>query len=571
MFLAAAMVFSLVGYVPAEAAEADREYKKVSLKLISGEGTVEVPNVEIAAYDNYDVVVDLNDDAVNRSSVTLDLTMNKVGGLDVDGTRHADFTFNTGLNKETSDKLSSYISFEEFTNAIINGSVNGKEFKYNVNVVKYEDGKGQWVAIPEEEQAVREAWQELTGYVETTTYDVDDSKIIIPNGAYLHVGNEKLYFETEDDLVIDNINDGNGDAVVDKIKDAVKLDTDVAEPEDCQMVAYIPAGATLRVGGSEAVLTEAATIKVDGMNESLTYRSSLEAFRTAANQEGMTELVKSALYLVGDVLRGVEDQTLTVDITTADYEVEKAISDANAKAEAAEAAKAEAEAKLAEAEKALADAKEEAAKAEAATKAEADAKVKAAEEALAAAKTALAVTASDVKAVTAKVSGTKLSATWTAVEGATAYNVVVTRNGKVWKTETVTEAAYEVKVAKGYKYVVKVTPAVTVDGVEYAGETVKSATKTVKLTTPSIKATKSGSKAKVALKKKVSGATGYEVKISAKKSMKNAKTYTVKGSNKFTKKYALKGTKTYIKVRAYKVKNGVKVYSKWSSRKTVTK
>lgn len=584
--LAAVMAFSVIGAVPAKAAVTEDNYKKFSLKLISGEGTTDEPNVEIAAYDNYEVVVDLNNDKVNRSAVTLDLTMTNIANLGVNETRHADFTFKTGLEKDGTDDLSKYIEFADFTKAVINGSVNGNTFKYNVSQAKFdtETVTGQWTATPESVEAVRAAWVELTSYVETKTYENDDSKVLIPNGAYLQVGTEKLYFETEDDLVLDNLN--NTDALIESIKKAVKLDTDVEELKDCQMVAYIPAGATLRVGGSEAVLTEAATIKVDGMNEDITYRSSLEAFRTAANKETgkMTELVKAALDLVGDVLRGAEGQTLTVDITTADYEAEKALADAEAKAEAAEKAQAEAEAKAEAAEKAqgeaeakaeaaekaLAEAKAEAAKAEATAKAEAEAKVAEAQKALTEAQKALAVTKASVANLKLAVSNSKLTATWSEVDGASKYNVVVKRNGKTWKTTTTTAGTYAVKIGTGIKYTVEVTPVATVDEVDYVGIAASKA-KTVKLAKPVITAKKSGSKAKVALKKKITKATGYQVRIAAKSSMKNAKTYTIKSAAKFTKKYALKGSKTYIQVRAYRTFNGVKVYSSWSAKKVVKK
>lgn len=569
--LAAVMAFSVVGVVPAEAAKAERNYQKVSLKMISGEGTKEKPNVEIAAWDNYDVTVDLNNDKVNRSAVTLDLTMKDVANLDVNGEKHADFTFKTGLEKTDPDKLSTYIGFDNFTEAVVNADVNGKAFKYNVaGEFDGTNNTGKWTAIPESEEAVRAAWKELTGYVSTKTYDKDDSMIIIPNGAYLHVGNEKLYFESKEDLVIDNIND-NTDALIESIKKAVKLDTNVAEPEDCQMVAYIPAGATLRVGQSEATLTEAATIKVDGMNEEWKYRSSLDEFRKAANASTgrMTELVKTALYLVGDVLGGAQGQELTVSITTADYETEKTIADAQAKAEAAEKAQKEAEAKLEAAKKQLESAKAQA-EAEATAKGEALAKVEEAKKALEEAKVALAVTKATVKNLTATVANSTLTATWAKVEGAAKYNVAVTRNGKDWKTETTTNTTYSVPVSTGLVYGVKVTPVATVDNEEFAGiEAAKSVT--VKLATPVVTAKKSGSKAKVSLKKRIANATGYEVRIASKKNMKGAKTYKIAKAVKFTKKYSLKGKKTYIQVRAYRTYNNVKVYSNWSAKKTVKK
>ena len=64
--------------------------------------------------------------------------------------------------------------------------------------------------------------------------------------------------------------------------------------------------------------------------------------------------------------------------------------------------------------------------------------------------------------------------------------------------------------------------------------------------------------------KKVSGATGYEVKAATNnKFTKNKKTVTVK-KNKVTIKNLKPKKKYFVKVRAYKLANGKKYYGKWS-------
>lgn len=564
--LAAVMAFSVVGVVPAEAAKAERKDEKVALTMTSGG---EDANVKIVAWDNYDVTVDLLNDMVNQDSVTLKLEMQNVAGLGVNEKRSANFPLKTNLG-ETERKLSSYITFSNFEKATVKGSVNGKEFTYGVTgAFDANKNTGSWEAIPSDVEEVRAAWQELTGKYVSTKQDTsnNDSYAIIPNGAYLHAGTEKLYFEPDydGDLKLDNLNDTT--ALKETITKAVKLDTDVKEPEDCQMVAYIPAGATLKVGSSEATLTKAATIKVAGLDD-MNYK--LANLRTAVNSDdAMKNVVKEMLLLVNAVLKGANEQTISVDITTADYETEKTIADAQAKAEAAEKAQKEAEAKLEAAKKQLESAKAQA-EAEATAKGEALAKVEEAKKALEEAKVALAVTKATVKNLTATVANSTLTATWAKVEGAAKYNVAVTRNGKDWKTETTTNTTYSVPVSTGLVYGVKVTPVATVDNEEFAGiEAAKSVT--VKLATPVVTAKKSGSKAKVSLKKRIANATGYEVRIASKKNMKGAKTYKIAKAVKFTKKYSLKGKKTYIQVRAYRTYNNVKVYSNWSAKKTVKK
>lgn len=65
-------------------------------------------------------------------------------------------------------------------------------------------------------------------------------------------------------------------------------------------------------------------------------------------------------------------------------------------------------------------------------------------------------------------------------------------------------------------------------------------------------------------------ATGYQIRYSTKKNMKNAKTVTVSSTSKKITKLKAK-TKYYVQVRAYaKLSTGKKLYSAWSSKSTVT-
>lgn len=66
--------------------------------------------------------------------------------------------------------------------------------------------------------------------------------------------------------------------------------------------------------------------------------------------------------------------------------------------------------------------------------------------------------------------------------------------------------------------------------------------------------------------------TGYQIRYSTKSSMKSAKTVTISGYSKYSKKVAkLKAKKKYyVQVRTYKTVSGIKYYSSWSAKKTVT-
>ena len=79
-----------------------------------------------------------------------------------------------------------------------------------------------------------------------------------------------------------------------------------------------------------------------------------------------------------------------------------------------------------------------------------------------------------------------------------------------------------------------------------------------------------GKKAKVTLKKKVSGASGYEIRYSLKKNMKSAKKVTLKKASLL--KATLKGLKKktyYVQARAYRTDGASKKYSGWSGKKVL--
>ena len=143
--------------------------------------------------------------------------------------------------------------------------------------------------------------------------------------------------------------------------------------------------------------------------------------------------------------------------------------------------------------------------------------------------------------------------------------------------------AYKVlKKSGGQTYVFEEPTDVQTEGVsaearaEY-GELLKDAEaicKTLKVTAapnkPVIKSVKNtkGKKAKITIKKKISGAAGYEYSYDTSKKFKSAKSKSAKKTSLTLTK--LKKKKTYyVRVRAYKTVNGAKIYSSWSAVKSV--
>lgn len=86
------------------------------------------------------------------------------------------------------------------------------------------------------------------------------------------------------------------------------------------------------------------------------------------------------------------------------------------------------------------------------------------------------------------------------------------------------------------------------------------------------KAVKKKSAKKASIKiRKVTGATGYQIKLSTSKKFKKGKNTITKNfkKNKFTVKKLKVNKKYYVKARAYKKVNGKKIYGKWSKVKKV--
>ena len=87
---------------------------------------------------------------------------------------------------------------------------------------------------------------------------------------------------------------------------------------------------------------------------------------------------------------------------------------------------------------------------------------------------------------------------------------------------------------------------------------------------PSIRLLRSSQKALTVKTKRYKKIKGFQIRYSRNKSMSGSKTVTVKGKqlNK-TIKLLRSGKRYYVRIRTYKLRNGRRVYSKWSKRKSI--
>ncbi|MCD7843693.1 MAG: DUF4886 domain-containing protein [Clostridiales bacterium] len=173
--------------------------------------------------------------------------------------------------------------------------------------------------------------------------------------------------------------------------------------------------------------------------------------------------------------------------------------------------------------------------------------------------------------VSASTSGSKLTLTWSAVSGATGYEVYQRAAGDsdctLVKTLSTGKSSYSYTGSTGYSYCVRALGDDYIAAVD--GTISNTLTSSAALSKPVISSVSNASGGGLTVKwGSVSGATGYQVQTATDSSFtKNVQTATVTGTSKTTSSRT-SGTKYYVRVRAYKTVSGVKSYSSWSAVKS---
>ena len=176
---------------------------------------------------------------------------------------------------------------------------------------------------------------------------------------------------------------------------------------------------------------------------------------------------------------------------------------------------------------------------------------------------------SGLKASAVSTSSIKFS--WKKVTGAESYVLYYKTGSGKWKTVKTKKTSATVKKLKtGTTYKFKV---VAVAG-KYKSKDSSTVSGTTKPATVSLKDLRSKKKKEIVVEwKKVSGVTGYEVMYSTSKKFTKKTTKTVTIKKQKTVKTIIKKLKSkkkyYVKVRAYKTVNKVKVYGAYSKVKSI--
>lgn len=264
--------------------------------------------VDMTVGDDYTAVFTLpngEDKSVNAASVTLTAKMQNVGSLGVTGVREHSVTINTGIAGVTADLgtwLSNCYSFRGMT---VNATIGGKPCTYDFSA--YDNGK---ITATTNTEDARAAWQELTSYVTTSTQPENDSYILVANGSTMQIGTELLSFKIAENLKLDNFN--NIDALVENVKDHVKLDTSVENFNGIKI--SIKAGTQLAVGQSVATLNRDVTVEVtaDGVAVPANILSGLrDQVNSGANNKA---LVIAAVQMFNNLVGQMNGQTINVTI-----------------------------------------------------------------------------------------------------------------------------------------------------------------------------------------------------------------------------------------------------------------
>ena len=264
--------------------------------------------VDMTVGDDYTAVFTLpngEDKSVNAASVTLTAKMQNVGSLGVTGVREHSVTINTGIAGVTADLgtwLSNCYSFRGMT---VNATIGGKPCTYDFSA--YDNGK---ITATTNTEDARAAWQELTSYVTTSTQPENDSYILVANGSTMQIGTELLSFEIAENLKLDNFN--NIDALVENVKDHVKLDISVENFDGIKI--SIKAGTQLAVGQSVATLNRDVTVEVtaDGVAVPANILSGLrDQVNSGANNKA---LVIAAVQMFNNLVGQMNGQTINVTI-----------------------------------------------------------------------------------------------------------------------------------------------------------------------------------------------------------------------------------------------------------------
>ncbi|MBE6115218.1 MAG: hypothetical protein E7187_00140 [Erysipelotrichaceae bacterium] len=270
---------------------------KFRIKVSSQGSDNTVGSVTASVFNDYhgEIVVDGN--LVNENNVTVEMWMQNVGSLSVDDLRHFSYTLSLGEGEHALTTLKNVLFDPLADGTKITARIDDKAVTYQFS--KAEGDRYVVMMTPDSEENARSVWHALFNEETIKSYiGEDDSNIIIANGSYLTIGDEKLVFEEgyKDDLVIDNLKDL--DSVIKNIKDAVTI-----TEGNNKIEGFLMPGTTLSVGQSKLELLKEIKFDVNVTDASV-YNGTLSAIREANSGSGLVQGAFGLMLKVMDDIRG---------------------------------------------------------------------------------------------------------------------------------------------------------------------------------------------------------------------------------------------------------------------------
>lgn len=300
-------VIMIVAFMPSMAFATEKNWDdngkfKVELKSGTTTATAEV-------YDDYSVSAKVNGNTVDASDVTLKVNMKDVASLGVDKNgREYEKKFTTGITGKTEVSLPQHFSnLFSFTGATVNGKVDDKDFSYTISGF---DSKGTEASPQYELTAtpsgdVREAWWTLTKKVAAAQDGVDDSKIVVPAGAYLQIGKNKVKFAKEYTL-----NPSAGTAVE---EGTIVSETGKELVGNMKAELYLPAGTVLKLSNSTATLKNSIYIRTDVEIPSEKVKALKDSI-TSNDQNKIYGIIYNLVQLTDATIGNINGKTVNVHV-----------------------------------------------------------------------------------------------------------------------------------------------------------------------------------------------------------------------------------------------------------------
>ncbi len=327
--LAFAMVLNIIPFRTVRAEDAEKTVKvevKISSDLKDGNNSVTTVSGEV--YDDYSFHAILPDQEVYAENATVYLRMKDISSLNIVGEREMTYTINTGLETRIGlyqalktiaggDANEHLFHFEQVKLAVaVNAHEETANTVYTVKGSGYTPQVGAtYDGTPDSVSSAKNVWKLLTDQLTADTKENPDSYVIIAKDSYLQLGNQKLVFQENEDLKLDNFSDPV--ALVQKIRKYLTVEN----AEDNAVVLVLRAGTRLDVGQSYAVLDTDAFITIGGIDV-----GDLDILSTLrdVDSNNMAEMIRTALAMM-NTLVGLADDAgeLSVEIDFAhEYKTE---------------------------------------------------------------------------------------------------------------------------------------------------------------------------------------------------------------------------------------------------------